>query len=165
MNKFNAKQLRILKIVHILFFILWIGGGVGLITLMLIVDPLLPDDIYMKFRSMQVIDDFLIIPGAMGCLFIGIIYGVFTNWGFFKHNWVTVKWVLTVLQILFGTFVLGPWINGSVDIAREIRGAALSNPEFLNNTMNLKIWGTIQVSFLLFMAVISVIKPWKKGKP
>jgi hypothetical protein len=141
---------------------MWIGGGIALITLMFIADPLLPDDIYMKFRSMQVIDDFLIIPGALGGLLTGIIYGVFTNWGFFKHNWLIVKWVMTTLQILFGTFALGPWLNGNVDIARDLRGAALSNPEFLNNIMNIQIWGTVQVSLLLFMAVISVIKPWRK---
>ena len=162
MKKFNASQMRILKIVHIFFFIMWIGGGIALTTLMFVADPLLADDIYMKFRSMQIVDDLLIIPGALGCLLVGIIYGAFTNWGFFKHNWLTVKWILTILQILFGTFALGPWINGNVDIARQIRGAALSNPEFLNNTVNLKLWGTIQVSFLLFMAIISVIKPWKK---
>jgi len=164
MKKFNSKQTQILKIAHIFFFIMWIGGGIALTTLMFVADPLLPDDVYMKFRSMQVVDDFLIIPGALGCFVAGIIYGVFTNWGFFKHNWLIVKWIMTVLQILFGTFALGPWLNGNVDIARDLRGAALSNPEFLNNIMNIKIWGTLQVSLLLFMAVISVLKPWKKKK-
>jgi hypothetical protein len=143
---------------------MWIGGGVGLTTLMFIADPLLPDDIYMKFRSMQVIDDYLIVPGAIGCLLVGIIYGVFTNWGFFKHNWLIVKWIMTILKMLFGTFALGPWLNNNVDIACSLRGAALSNPEFLNNIMNIKIFGTIQVSLLLFMAVISVLKPWRKKK-
>jgi len=42
-----------------------------------------------------------------------------------------------------------------------LRRAALSNPEFLSNIMNIKIWGTLQVSLLLFMVIISVIKPWK----
>ena len=162
MKKFNANQTRILKIIHILFFIMWIGGGLGLIALMFLATPILPDDIYMKFRSMQVIDDFLIIVGAFGCLITGIIYGAFTNWGFFKHNWLIVKWIMTVLQMLFGTFALGPWLNGNVDIALELRGAALSNPEFLSNIMNIKTWGTLQVALLLFMAVISVIKPWRK---
>jgi len=162
MKKFNANQTRILKIIHILFFIMWIGGGIGLIALMFLANPIQPDDIYMKFRSMQVLDDFLIIVGAFGCLITGIIYGAFTNWGFFKHNWLIVKWIMTVLQMLFGTFALGPWLNGNVDIARDLRGAALSNPEFLSNIMNIKIWGTLQVSLLLFMVIISVIKPWKK---
>ena len=164
MKKFNANQTRILKIVHIFLFIMWIGGAVALTTLLFIATPIVPDDIYMKFRSMQIIDDYLIIPGAMGCFFVGIIYGIFTNWGFFKHNWLIVKWVMTTLQILFGTFALGPWINNSVDIARDLRGAALSNPEFLSNIMNMKIWGTTQASLLLFMAIISVLKPWKKKK-
>ena len=164
MKKLNSSQVRILKIVHIFFFIMWIGGGLGLMALMFIADYALPDDIYMKTYSMKIIDDFMIIPGALGCLAAGIIYGVFTNWGFFKQNWLTVKWIMTTVQILFGTFALGPWLNGSVDIAYNLRGAALSDPQFLNNMMNIKIWGPIQVSLLIFMAVISVIKPWRKGK-
>ncbi len=73
-----------------------------------------------------------------------------------------VKWILTVAQILFGTFALGPWLNGNVDIALKLRGTALSSPEFSQNASHIQIWGTVQVLFLLFMVIISVIKPWKK---
>lgn len=162
MKKFNAQQTRILKIVHILFFVMWIGGGLTLISVMLLALPSVPDDIYMKFRSMQVIDDFIIIPGALGSLATGLFYGIWTNWGFFRHKWLIVKWILTVVQILFGTFALGPWLNGNVDIAMKLRGGAISNPDFIMNTSNIKLWGTVQVLFLIFMLVISVLKPWKK---
>lgn len=161
----NSNQIRILKIIHIFFFVSWIGGGITLATLMFIAEPALPDDIYMKYRSMQVIDDFIIIPGALGSLFTGLIYSIWTNWGFFRHRWLTVKWILTVAQILFGTFALGPWLNGNVDIALKLRGAALAESAFLNSCSNIKLWGTLQVLFLLFMVIISVIKPWKKSPP
>jgi len=162
MKKLNAGQTRILKIIHLMFFISWIGGGTGLIFLMFIAQPAVPDDIYMKFRSMQVIDDYIIIPGALGSLATGLVYSLWTNWGFFRHRWLTVKWILTIAQILFGTFALGPWLNGNVDIAMKVRGAALSDPVFLDNISHIELWGTIQVLFLIFMMVISVIKPWKK---
>lgn len=162
MKKLNPDQTRILKIIHILFFVMWIGGGVTLVTLMFIAQPALPDDIYMKFRSMQVIDDMIIIPGALGSLFTGLVYGIWTKWGFFRQRWLTVKWILTVSLILFGTFALGPWLNGNVDIAMKLRGGALSDPVFNAGTSSIKLWGTAQVMLLLFMAAISVLKPWKK---
>ncbi|HOP30009.1 MAG TPA: hypothetical protein P5120_07280 [Spirochaetota bacterium] len=162
MKKLNSKQIRILKIIHIFFFVSWIGGGIGLISLMFLAQPLIPDDIYMKYRSMQVIDDFIIIPGALGSLFTGLIYSIWTNWGFFRQRWLTVKWILTVAQILFGTFALGPWLNGNVDIAMKLRGSALTDSAFINSSSNIKLWGTLQVLFLLFMVIVSVIRPWKK---
>lgn len=162
MKKLSSNQTRILKIIHIFFFVSWIGGGVCLISVMFFAQPALPEDIYMKYRSMQVIDDFIIIPGALGSLFTGLIYSIWTNWGFFRQRWLAVKWILTVAQILFGTFALGPWLNGNVDIALKLRGTALSSPEFSQNASHIQIWGTVQVLFLLFMVIISVIKPWKK---
>jgi len=165
MKKMNQKQIRILKIVHIFFFVIWIGGGLGLIALMFLAVPAAPDDIYMKFRSMQVIDDYIIIPGALGSLAAGFVYGIWTGWGFFKHKWITVKWVMTTVQILFGTFALGPWLNKNVEITHQLRGTALSNSDFINNTAHIQLWGSVQVLLLLFMLVISVLKPWRKVNP
>lgn len=48
----------------------------------------------------------IVIPGAIGCLITGLIYGIFTNWGFFKHNWMMFKWTITVTAIFLGTVSL-----------------------------------------------------------
>lgn len=164
MKKLGSKGVKILKIIHVLFAILWIGGGIGLIIVLFSTNPTSGDELYMKSRIIQIIDDFLIIPGAMASFFIGIIYGIWTNWGFFKYKWITVKWILTVVQILFGTFVLGPWVNENVEIASRLRDAALDNATYLHNLEMSKIWGTVQVSILLLFVIISVLKPWKTKK-
>lgn len=52
--------------------------------------------------SMKFVDDWIIIPGAMGSLLTGVLYTVFTRWGWFKHRWITVKWAITIFGILFG---------------------------------------------------------------
>lgn len=74
---------------------------------------------------MKIIDDFIIIPAALGSLITGLIISWFTNWGFFKFNWVTVKWIVTVSSILFDTFWLGPWLNGMAAISQAERLLAL----------------------------------------
>lgn len=162
MKKLNPLGIKILKIIHLFFAVLWIGGGIALLVVLFSVTPLNGDELYMKSRILQIIDDFLIIPGAITSFFIGIVYGIWTNWGFFKHRWITAKWIVTVAQILFGTFALGPWINENVEIANQFRDAALDNATLLQNIEMSQIWGTIQVLLLvLVFLVISVLKPWK----
>ncbi|WP_199898104.1 hypothetical protein [Marinilabilia salmonicolor] len=99
----------------------------------------------------------------MGNLLMGIVYGVWTGFGFFKHHWITVKWVLTVAQILFGTFFLGPWVNGNVKLANTLREQAFANDVFQYNFQQSAGWGTAQLLLLLVMLVVSVQKPWGRA--
>ncbi|MDR2934871.1 MAG: hypothetical protein LBV70_03185, partial [Candidatus Adiutrix sp.] len=109
MKKFGARGQRILKIIHLVLAGVWLGGSLGLNLMLAALGPgqsggeLLGYDLARQF-----VDDFVIIPGALGCLFSGLLISLFTLWGFFKHPWVAVKWLLTVACILFGTFYLGP---------------------------------------------------------
>lgn len=116
----------------------------------------------MRSRILQIIDDYFIICGAFGSLITGLIYSIWTNWGFFKHRWIIVKWVMIILQMAFGTWVLGPCINNNVIIANQLRDAALTDPVFLDNIQTTQIWGTVQTVLLLVLIFISVQKPWKK---
>ena len=54
---------------------------------------------------MRLIDDIVVIPGAILTVVTGVIYGMFTNWGFFKHKWIIVKWILGITIIIVGIFV------------------------------------------------------------
>lgn len=164
MKKLKPNEVKLLKTFHLLFAIMWICGGIALILGQYIATPQTGDELYMKLRMLQIVDDWIIIPGAIGCLLTGIVYGIWTNWGFFKHRWITVKWVLTVAQILFGTFFLGTWLNGNVELANQLRDAALSDHKFIYNTQMISVWGLVQLALLLLYIVISVYKPWKKKK-
>jgi hypothetical protein len=150
--------------IHILASFSWAVGGVALCVIVFITYPESGDELYMRSKILQIIDDYFIICGAMGALITGLIYGIWTNWGFFKHRWIVFKWIMIVLQILFGAFVLGPRVNDNVVIADQLRNAALTNPVFINNLQITQIFGTIQTILLLIVIVVSVQKPWKKNK-
>ncbi|NDV82722.1 hypothetical protein D0T87_12125 [Bacteroides sp. 51] len=149
---------------HIFFAFSWIIGGVVLCVLAFVTHPETGGELYMRSRILQIVDDYFIVCGALGALITGLIYSIWTNWGFFKHPWIIVKWVMTILQMVFGTFVLGPYINDNVIIASQLRDAALTDPAFLANVESTQLWGTVQVSLLIVLIVISVQKPWKKSK-
>ena len=163
MKKFRARGQRILKIIHLLFACLWLGGALALCLMVVALGPgqsggeLLGYDLARKF-----VDDFIIIPGAIGSLLSGLFISFCTPWGFFKHRWVTVKWVLTVACVLFGTFYLGPRINGQPILSQELGLSAATDLGYLANRLENMMGGWLQMVSLVFMVVISVIKPWKK---
>ena len=163
MKTLSPQGIKILKIIHLLLAGIWIGGAVALTLLLFALSPDDAHGMYIKSRALQLIDDWMIIPGAVGCFLTGLVYAIWTKWGFFKHHWITVKWVLTVAMIAFGTVALGPWINGNVYPVAEIaRYADAGNAEYAHNLLQSKIWGSLQTSLFLFIFAISVLKPWKK---
>ena len=164
MTQLGSKGLKRLKMIHLFCAVMWIGGAVALCMVLFLTDPENGSEAHMRSLVLKVIDDFIIIPGAVGNLLAGVIYGVWTKWGFFKQRWLTAKWILTVAQVLFGTFVLGPWVNANVKLAGELGDAVLIDPLFLHNVMMSKFWGSVQTACLLLYIVISVLKPWKKTR-
>lgn len=164
MNKLSPKGTRILKIIHLIFAAMWLGGALGLTFLLLDSVPDNSGAMFMRARAAQVVDDYIIIPGALGCLFTGLVYSIWTNWGFFKHKWVTVKWILTVAMILFGTFVMGPMVNGNVYLIEDIDLYNADNITYFKNVSNNITAGLFQITAMLFVFVISVIKPWRSKR-
>ena len=112
----------------------------------------------------KAIDDIVVVGGAVGCLLTGLVYSLMTNWGFFKFRWIAVKWISTILLILFGTFLLGPWLNEMAAISANEYALALMNPKYLYDEKMNMIWGTAQFGINILLVIISVLKPWKRQK-
>jgi len=166
MPKLKAKGLKWLKGFHMIAVSCWVGGAVALILLYFLKNGV--DDggvLYGINQSVHHVDmAVVVIPGAFGCLVTGLIYSSFSDWGFFKHNWIIFKWVVTVAAILFGTFYLGPWEANMMEISGKIGISSLSNSEYLHSEKMNLIFGTIQVLVLMTTIFISIFKPWKSTK-
>ena len=165
MKKLNAKEIAWLKIFHLLFVSAWIGGQISLILIQNIKYQLaLPEHQYGILAVAKAIDDIVVVGGAVGCLLTGLVYSLMTNWGFFKFRWIAVKWISTILLILFGTFLLGPWLNEMAAISANEYALALMNPKYLYDEKMNMIWGTAQFGINILLVIISVLKPWKRQK-
>ena len=141
---------------------LWVGGAFGLnLMLLLPGSPGSGGELLGYNEACKFVDDFVVIPGAIGCLVTGLLFSILSPWGFFKHRWVAVKWVLTVLCILFGTFYLGPRINGQPPISMADGLDALQNPVYLSNLSGNIKGGLTQMALITFMVAISVLRPWR----
>jgi hypothetical protein len=75
-----------------------------------------------------------------------------------------VKWAITIIAILSGTFYLGPWENAMLEISGKLGISALSDHAYLYNEKMNFIFGMVQCSLLIFALFVSIFKPWKKKK-
>ncbi len=162
MPNIGPKGQRWLKIAHVLFACMWVGGSVALTIMVWWVAASDGMELYGKLAAMKLVDDAVIIPGANGMLLTGLLYSLFTRWGWFKHRWITVKWCINLYGVLFGTFFLGPWLNALPPIAREEGLGALAHPAYVHNHKMLLFWGTFQALTLVLAVLITVLKPWRK---
>jgi hypothetical protein len=166
MKKMSARAQKWLKSFHILFAGLWVGAAVSLSLKQFIINPRDGMELYGITATLKFIDDFILIPGAIGSLLTALIYSLWTNWGWFKHRWITVKWCINILGVILGTFFLGPWLNGLPPIAQRLGLTALSDTTFSHNRRMLMIFGTFQAATIAFAFFISTLKPWRKrGSP
>lgn len=163
MKKLGQKGRSWLKGFHIFFACAWVGTGISMMVLSLVNGHIQNgDELYAVNASIKVLDDYIIIPAALGSLITGLLISLYTNWGFFKFNWVIFKWVATLAQIIFGTFWLGPWTNNATAISDLERGLALQNSAYLYDKQMGAVFGGIQVLLLIAQVLISAYKPWGK---
>ena len=164
MKKIGPKGQRWLKSFHTLFACMWVGAAIVLSVKQFSLKASNGGELYGITSTMDFIDIYVIVPGAMGVLLTGILYSVWTNWGWFKHNWITVKWMICIYGVAFGTFLLGPWVSGLAEISQQKGLEALKDPDFLHKKLMLYIFGTFQAATLVFALFITALKPWKKRK-
>ncbi len=164
MTKLNANQQKWLKSVHVFFACLWMGGAVAITLMGFLMKATDGMELYGISMSMKFVDDFIIIPGAIGSFLTGLLYSIFTKWGWFKHNWITIKWIINLFGVVFGTVCLGPWMNSMPPVVKAKGLLALTDVSYMNSQNMLHIWGTFQASTIVLAVFISTLKPWKKKK-
>lgn len=164
MRQFSANGQKWLKSFHILFASLWAGGAVAINVMNIFMSATDGMQLYGINLAMRMVDDFVIVPGGIGSLLTGILYAIYTRWGWFRHNWITVKWAINLFGVVFGTFWLGPWLNSLAPMSKAEGLAALSNPVYIHNKTMLFYWGMFQAITIIAALFISALKPWKSGR-
>ena len=163
MKKLNVKQKNWLISAHVAMMAIWFGTALSMIGITLSTQNTVNEEQLYGINSvMKLLDDYIIIPSANLSLLTGGLLCWLTTWGFFKHYWVIVKWILTVTLIVVGSMWLGPWTNEMTSISESVSLGVLQNSIYLFDQRAILIGGIIQTSFLLFIIVISFIKPWGK---
>lgn len=164
MRKLGSQGQKWLKCVHLICVCFWMGGASTMTLMNFVLSATDGQELFGLNSAKLFVDYYIIIPGANGCLLTGILYALLTRWGWFKHRWIVVKWVITLYGIIFGTFWLGPWLENVTRLSKEHGLAALQLADYAHAGTMLLVWGTFQCATLLFALIISTFKPWKAAK-
>ena len=157
--KIQGSSLRFMKTLHIIAASVWFGGTVCIGKLAF--------DCFFSYDREYFLATAPLIPWlygqailyfALATLISGIIYGAFTHWGFFKHRWITLKWILTIILI--------PCVGiGTIGQLFALLGR-LQNQDFQGGFADggiILFFITVQIIIMTFMIELSVFKWGKKS--
>lgn len=159
--KLSVKQKNWVLSFHIGFAALWTGTVLSMFLIAFRNKDTANSDILFALNSaINLLDDFIVIPAAIGSVVTATLLCWGSNYGFFKFYWVITKWILTTGLIIFGTFWLFPWGNTAESISLSEGLEAFNNSIYLFDAKGVLIGSLIQVSFLFAIIAISTLKPW-----
>ncbi|MED4285112.1 DUF2269 family protein [Priestia megaterium] len=162
MKKIKPSGMKWLKIIHVFLVVVFFGGILSSLALNLHINLNKYEDSYLNYKNIIVISDNIVRWGAIGTLLVGLIYGFFTNWGFFKHRWVGVKFILYIIQTIVGIFIIDKLMISNMELLESQKELALSNPVFIRNHEIRQYAIYFQVVVTTFIFIISFLKPWRK---
>ena len=142
---------------HITFSVGWFGAVAGFLALA--VTGLTSQNGQMvtsTYLTMELITWFVIVPFCIGTLITGLVQSLGTKWGLFRHYWIVVKFLLTVISTIILLLHLRP-IGYMADVVSE---RTLSNFEFRGLRIQLIADAGAALLVLLVITTISVYKPW-----
>jgi hypothetical protein len=132
-----------------------IGSSVGLLgtdatVLLLAVTGAQGRDPGAVYPAAQLIGSLVLVPAALLSLTTGVLLGLLTSWGLFRHWWVTAKLALTTAGAVLSLVVLTPALEGLAD------GPGGTLPERLELVRDSGAASVV----LLTTLVLSVYKPF-----
>src|SRR5919108_884179 len=102
--------------------------------------------------AMELTGWYVIVPLALAALLSGLVMALGTPWGLFRHYWVLISLVLTILSTVVLLLHM-PTVSALADVAREADGAELGRlgGDLLHPGVGLLV--------LLVITVLNVFKP------
>ncbi|TYB60204.1 hypothetical protein FXF51_31910 [Nonomuraea sp. PA05] len=98
------------------------------------------------YRMADLLDDDILLHFANAAAFSGLMLAGMTRWGYTRHWWVLLKFVMTLCQLYAGIFILGTQLDGlAAGSQRSATGVTVATG--------------LMASALAFQAWLSVAKP------
>lgn len=136
---------------HVVTSVGWLGSVAGYLALDVAAATSRDADVARAaYVAMEVVVLWAIVPLALASLGVGVLNALGTTWGLFRHWWVVVKLVLT----LVATLVLLVQVPGIVLTAEAARSGV--DPGDLRGTLPHSIGGLV---VLVLVTALSTYKP------
>src|SRR6476619_3489908 len=138
---------------HLTCSVGWIGAVMA--YLVLVVAALMSPDsrtLQAVWIAMEVIGWYVIVPLALASLLTGLVMALGTQWGLFRHYWVVLSLVLTILA----TVVL----LAHMQIVSDVASIAAETPRAaVNGLPSELVHAGVDMLVLLVIQVLNMYKP------
>lgn len=142
---------------HIAVSIGWIGAVAAFLALAILGLNSKDDQmVRAAYLAMAPIARFVIVPLALTALLSGIIQGLATPWGLFRHRWVLVKLLLTTIATV--VLLLKMPLIGYAARQAALTSYPIANLRAAGSELLIHSAGGLVV--LLMVTTVSVYKPW-----
>lgn len=140
--------------VHITSSIGWLGAIVGFLVLSIAgltsQDAQIVRGVYL---SMELTGWYVLVPGCLASLITGLVMSLGTSWGLFRHYWILVKFLITIVAAVI-LFMYTQTLSNMGDLAAN---PTLSIDELRNPSPVLHASAALLA--LLIAVTLSVYKP------
>ncbi len=142
---------------HITFSVGWFGAVVPYLALTIAsLTSQNAQVVRAAYVSMDLIGWFVIVPFSISALLTGLVQSLGTQWGLFRHWWIVVKFLLTVISVL----ILLRHMQGASHMAHLAAQATLSAADFHAQQIQHLVHPAGGLLVLLAVMALSVFKPW-----
>ncbi len=145
---------RLALIAHVTSTVGWLGAIVGFLALA--VAAMTSQDVQLvrgAYLAMELTGWYVLVPLCVASLLTGLFMSLGTPWGLFRHYWVLVKFVITILAAI----ILFMYTQTLEQLGALARDPALSLNELRNPSPVLH--AGLAVLALLVNTTLSVYKP------
>jgi ABC-type transport system involved in multi-copper enzyme maturation permease subunit len=143
--------------VHVTSSIGWLGAVASFLTLALAgLTSQSAEMVRATYLAMELTGWYVVVPFCLAALLSGLVMSLGTPWGLFRHYWVLVKFLITVISalILFG---FTQTLSSLGDLAAD---ATLSMPELRNLNQSPALHSGGGLLAILVATILAVYKPW-----
>lgn len=154
---------KLILTAHITSSVGWFGAVACFLVLSIIgVSSQDADTVRGAYVAMNLIGQFIIVPLSLAALLTGLVQSLGTRWGLFRHYWVLVKFVLTVVATIL--LMLHQFTAVAGAARRASAAAAGTLPDVGRLGTQLVGDASLAVLVLLVTTTLSVYKPWGRTR-
>jgi hypothetical protein len=142
--------------VHVITSVGWLGAVAAFLALA--IAGLTNQDEQMVqavYPAMELITSWVIVPLCLTSLLTGLVESLATEWGLFRHYWIVIKLVITLLSTLLLLVHMQP-IGYMAGVTAE---TTLSGSDFREVRIQLVVDAGAALLVLLVVTTLSVYKP------
>lgn len=160
----NAVTQRWLKVVHVLSAGVWLGALTSVVWLFTGIQPAGQDRARFGIDlAVYHVHETVLFWAFVATLTTGLIFSLFTRWGFFEHHWLTAKWIFSLGLFALTLWVQSPAVSGMVALSdaglQQIHGQSYA--AYRATCLAVAV---AQLAVVVCVFALSVVKPWGRRK-